>query len=102
MGWDRIENSVILVLHLIQKLTIFYNLLILTAQQTPVNSIVYYNYRMTSLSSQMEKQCDILRLIMQKMEISTEADDQDEGMAPPIDTCENHRSVHNKSRLCLS
>ena len=34
---------------------------------------------MTSLSSQLEKQSDILRLIMQKMDINTEAD-QDEGL----------------------
>ncbi|XP_072017056.1 transient receptor potential cation channel subfamily A member 1-like [Amphiura filiformis] len=39
--------------------------------------------RMKSLSSKLDKQHDLLRLIVQKMEINTEADEQDEGEAPP-------------------
>ncbi|XP_033645288.1 transient receptor potential cation channel subfamily A member 1-like [Asterias rubens] len=46
--------------------------------------------KMTSLSSQLEKQSDILRLIMQKMDINTEAD-QDEGVSPSADGVANPR-----------
>ena len=38
--------------------------------------------RLKELSNQMEKQHDLLRLIVQKMEIRSEADDQDEGEGP--------------------
>ncbi|XP_022097081.1 transient receptor potential cation channel subfamily A member 1-like [Acanthaster planci] len=41
--------------------------------------------KIKSLSFQMDKQYDLLRLIVQKMEITTEADDQDEGTAPPTE-----------------
>ncbi|XP_038056878.1 transient receptor potential cation channel subfamily A member 1-like isoform X2 [Patiria miniata] len=44
-----------------------------------------FKKKLKSLSSQMDKQHDLLRLIVQKMEISTEADDQDEGISPPAD-----------------
>ena len=44
-----------------------------------------YFDRMRTLSSKMDKQYDLMRLIVQKMEIHSEADEQDEGEAPPGD-----------------
>lgn len=41
--------------------------------------------RLRTLSGQMDKQYGMLRLIVQKMEIHSEADEQDEGDAPSGD-----------------
>ena len=38
-----------------------------------------FNFRMKELSTNMTKQYDLLRLIVQKMEIHTEDDNRDEG-----------------------
>lgn len=38
--------------------------------------------RLKNIQSSLDKQYDLLRLIVQKMEIRSEAEDQDEGAAP--------------------
>lgn len=45
---------------------------------------VFYLYRVKKIAAQQEKQYELLKLIVQKMEIQTEADEQDEGDANPF------------------
>ncbi|XP_072016502.1 transient receptor potential cation channel subfamily A member 1-like isoform X2 [Amphiura filiformis] len=55
--------------------------------------------RMRGLSSKLDKQYDLMRLIVQKMEIHSEADEQDEGEAPPGEDGHRMRLRLNMSQV---
>ncbi|XP_076837477.1 transient receptor potential cation channel subfamily A member 1a isoform X2 [Brachyhypopomus gauderio] len=68
-----------------------------TSQQlTPVEQeLTKQKHRLKAMSESMEKQHNLLKLIVQKMEISSEAEDQD---GPAVCCEENMRRTHTRSK----